>query len=400
MNGLARRQLLLRTSFKIGGATGAFPDQAGRRGTVKPVLVARASRHVAIQRRVSGTYPGVPVFLKAVLTRATVVACVSAAVLAAALLGGCGGSASGGAVGDAGTPGVGFAAARGCPAHVRLSLVARRSVGSGAGALAVEGATVWVARPQADSITRVTATGTTAVPVDASPISLAVGYGKLWVAERDANAIAMIDTRTLVRKRGASVPVPVGVVANRLGVWALSLDAGALYPLSPTDGGAGEPIYAPVSDPSEMVASGEELWILGAGNSGLSPVNAKLGRIVRAGFALPGRPLSGLSAAGNSIWLGEPGRHALLRVDAATGAVQELPAPDGIQPTATADGECGVWVAESSGELALVDPATGAALGPPLRVGRSIAALAVSGSSVWATDPLDGTVVRVDAKSQ
>jgi streptogramin lyase len=336
---------------------------------------------------------------RTLLMRPTVVACVSAAILAAALLGGCGASAPRAAVGDAGTRGVGFAVARGCPAHVRLSLVAKRNVGSGADALAVDGATVWVARPQADSIARVTATGTTAIRVGASPISLAAGYGKLWVAERDTNAIAMIDTHTLVRKRGASVPVPVDVVANRLGVWALSLDAGAVYPLSPTDGGAGEPIYAPVSDPSEMVASGEELWILGAGNSGLSPVNAKLGRIVRAGFALPGRPLSGLSAAGKSIWLGEPGRHALLRVDAATGAVQELPAPDGIQPTATADGTCGVWVADSSGELAIVDPATGAALGPPLRVGRSIAALAVSGSGVWATDPLDGTLIEVQARA-
>ncbi len=334
---------------------------------------------------------------------ATIVALVSAVALAAtlgALLAGCGGDAPSGIAPSASVTGVGFAAAPGCPAHVRLSLVEKRRVGSGADALTVDGETVWVARPQADSIDRVTATATTAVPVGASPIALAVGYGKLWVAERDANAIAMIDTRTLARKRGASVPVPVSVVANRLGVWALSLDAGAIYSLRPTDGGGGEPIYAPVSDPSEMVASGEELWLLGAGNSGLSPVNAKLGRIVRAGFALPGRPLSGMSASGNSIWLGEPNRHALLRVDAATGAVQELPAPDGIPPTATAVAACGVWVADSLGELALVDPATGAALGPPMRVGRSIAALAVSGSGVWATDPLDGTVVQVNAKSQ
>jgi len=37
----------LRTGFKIGGAVGACMDQAGRRGTVKHVLVARVSRHVA-----------------------------------------------------------------------------------------------------------------------------------------------------------------------------------------------------------------------------------------------------------------------------------------------------------------------------------------------------------------
>jgi hypothetical protein len=90
---------VLRTSFKIGGASGASLDQAGRRWpkrgcepkasvsrlrSVKLVLVARASRHVAIQRRVSGAHPGVPVFLKAVL-RSTLAGLVSLCALAGAL---------------------------------------------------------------------------------------------------------------------------------------------------------------------------------------------------------------------------------------------------------------------------------------------------------------------------
>ena len=44
-----------------------FMDQAGRRGMAKRVLVARASRHVAIQRSVQGRIPGVPIFLIGVL---------------------------------------------------------------------------------------------------------------------------------------------------------------------------------------------------------------------------------------------------------------------------------------------------------------------------------------------
>jgi hypothetical protein len=320
------------------------------------------------------------------------------AVLLAALVGGCGGNASGGTASSAGKTNVGFTAARGCPAHVQLIAAATRHVGVGANALAVAGANVWVASPQASTVTRVTPTSTTTMRVGASPVSLAVGFGKLWIAERDANRIATIDTRTLALRQGATLPVPVSVVTGPWGVWALSLDAGAVYPLDPATGGAGEAIYAPVSDPSEMVASGEDLWILGAGDSGLSPINAKLGRIVRAGFGLPGRPLSGLSAAGTALWLGEPNRHALLRVDAPTDAVQELPAPDSIQPAATAVAACGVWVADAAGELAFVDPATAAPLGPAIHVGRSIAALAPSGSGVWATDPLDGTLVRIEAR--
>jgi hypothetical protein len=49
---------------------------------VKPVLVARASRHVAIQRRVPGAHPGVPVFLKAVLRLACALGLAGALALA------------------------------------------------------------------------------------------------------------------------------------------------------------------------------------------------------------------------------------------------------------------------------------------------------------------------------
>ena len=52
----------LRTCFKIGGATGTCMDQAGRCGTAQRMLVARASRHVPIQRSVPGAHPGVPIF--------------------------------------------------------------------------------------------------------------------------------------------------------------------------------------------------------------------------------------------------------------------------------------------------------------------------------------------------
>jgi hypothetical protein len=318
-----------------------------------------------------------------------------------ALLAGCGAGASshGSRAALSSSAAIAGTADVGCPAHVRLTATARKGIGIGAGPLALAGDAVWVARPQAGTITRVSSAGSYVLHVGGAPVSLAVGFGKLWVAERDASRIVTIDLRTLAQSASAGLPVPVSVVAGQFGVWALSLDAGAVYPLNPAKGGAGELIYAPVADPSEMVLAGEDLWILGAGDHGLSPVNAKLGRIVRAGFALPGRLLSGLSAAAGTIWLGEPAKRSLLRVDGPTGAVQELPAPDRIQPTATAVGSCGIWVADAAGELALADPQTAAPLGLPIHVGHSIAALAPSGAGVWVTDPADGALVRVEART-
>jgi hypothetical protein len=277
---------------------------------------------------------------------------------------------------------------------VRLAAGPVRSVGRGAGPLALDGSSLWVARPQAGTVTRVTSTGLSVLRSGGWPISLVSGFGKVWVALRNADRVAGFSTRTLAPVRGASVPVPVSVVTGAGQVWALSLDNEAVYPLAPASGAKGSPIYSPVAAPSQMIMSGDELWVLGAHNGGFSPINIRLGRIVRTGFDVPGRPLSGLSGRGRVLWMSEPRRRDLLRIDAGSAAVQELPAPYGLPVAATATGDCGLWVASSSGTLTLAGQ-TGAPLAPPIRVGRSVAALASSGNGVWASDPVDGTVVYV-----
>jgi streptogramin lyase len=317
-------------------------------------------------------------------------------MLTAALLAGCGGSGSRGPARASGAPSALSAA---CPRKVRLVVQERESVGAGAGPLAVEGSTAWVARPQAGDIVRVEGSARSVAQLGGAPISLAAAAGKLWVAERDGDRVVSLDGRTLQKDTTTEVPVPVSVVAGPLGVWALSIDTDSLYHLDASSGASAAPFDSPVLSPVEMVAAGEELWVLGAGEQGLSPFNAQLGRIVRAGFNRPHQSLSGLSASAGTIWLGEPSARSLLQVDAGTAAVRRLAAPDGISPTATATGACGLWLADASGDLALVDASTAAPLGPAIHVGRSVAALAASGTGVWVTDPLDGTLLHVTAEA-
>ena len=175
----------------------------------------------------------------------------------------------------------------------------------------------------------------------------------------------------------------MSVVAGTAEMWALSVDDAAVYPVGPTPGVLGSPVYSPVTGPSEMVLVGADMWVLG-GKGGLSPVNVALGRIVQTGVSLPGRSLGGLSGSGGALWLGEPGRAELVRLDVNNVSAREFAAPDGLRPSSTAVGRCGVWVAEGSGKLALINPATDVAIGPAIKVGRSIASLAPSGTGVWA----------------
>ena len=268
-------------------------------------------------------------------------------------------------------------------------------MGVGVGALALEGSTVWAARGQAGTLTAVTGSRRTVLRVGGAPVSLAFAFGKIWVALRDANRIASVDPLTMAEVDGPSFFAPVKVVAAASRIWVLSLDSNSLYPVDPTARVVGEPIYAPVGNSVDMVLAGEELWVLGAAEGGVSPVNAGLERVVRSGFDLPGRLLSGLSGSADTLWLGEPGRHSLLRVATNSIAVSELPAPDGLRVISTAVGACGVWAAGQRGALAIVDPRTGRALSSPVHVGRSIAALAPLGEGVWVSDPADGSIVHV-----
>jgi hypothetical protein len=280
---------------------------------------------------------------------------------------------------------------------MRLRARAPVHVGRGAGPLAVQAGAVWVARPEAGTVTRLGAGGQRVVRVGSTPVSLALGFGKLWVALRDVGLIDTVNLRTLAARSATSVPTPVRVFAGHGLLWVLSLDNAALYPVNPANLGQGAPIEAPDFAPVDMAPSGNELWLLSARDSSLGPVNFTLGRILRAGFALPGRALSGLSSGDGLLWAGEPTRRELLRVDATTVAVRELPAPFGMRPVATAVGACGVWVGGESGTVALIDPNTGAPLAPAVRIGASVGALAASGTGVWVSDPLDGTVSRVSA---
>lgn len=301
-------------------------------------------------------------------------------------------------------PGPGAAAAAfpgaQCPKSVRLSATPPVSVGSGVGPLAVDGDTVYAGRPAADSVVRVSGGTPTAAHLRGAPVSLAVGYGRLWVALRDAGRVVGLDPETLAAtKAHTTMLTPVSVAAGPGGVWALSLDEAAVWRLSPVTGGVESEVDSPVSAPTSMVMTGQELWIMGAANGGVSPVNAAVARVTRVGFDLTGRSVAGLSTYGPTMWLSEPGRHDLVRVVLSDIAVTELPAPGGMSPIATAAAACGVWVADASGTVAYISTDTGMPLAAPLRVGRSVASLAASGSSVWVSDPVDGRLIRISAES-
>ena len=61
-------------------------------------------------------------------------------------------------------------------------------------------------------------------------------------------------------------------------------------------------------------------------------------------------------------------------------------------------GEGAVWAmnATTDDSVLRIDPATGQAMGSPVRVGRTPTAVAAGAGAVWVTSGRDGTVTRID----
>ena len=83
--------------------------------------------------------------------------------------------------------------APGCAQVMSLSAGAPVRVGKGAGAILADAGVVWVARAQAGTVTRITAGGRSVVDLGGAPVSLAAGFGQVWVALRDGNRVAALD---------------------------------------------------------------------------------------------------------------------------------------------------------------------------------------------------------------
>jgi hypothetical protein len=317
--------------------------------------------------------------------------CLLACVAAALVLGGCGGGSAQRAA---------TAARSTCPPAMAPRLVERVSVGSGVVALAVSGETLWAARPAAGEVIPIGIVhgrvgAAPALRIGGAPISLAAGFGALYVADRDRGRVLRISerTRTIVRRIAIETPIKVVVSGGQIAV--ISLDDGELTPLDPYTFGAFPALAIPAIVPADAAFDGAELWILGAADHSLTPYDVGRAGFVREGLRLPTRVVGAVTAGQGAVWVALPTAHGVARLEPATRVVTVLRASRGFSPTAIAVGDCAIWVGDRDGRVQRLDAASGKPVGRPLRIGRSLAALAVDRDGVWASDPRGGTVVRV-----
>ena len=268
------------------------------------------------------------------------------------------------------------------------------------------------------------------VPVGDGPASLAVGGGKVWVVNRDAQTISMIDARSRALLRTFAVgAITADVAASGRSVWVggsesvvlqLDPDRGTVVqtvaapPLTPP------PARPPLEDAGGVAVDGGTVWYL-SGNATLSRIGARSGTVVArirphglprfleylavgegvvwvSAFAsAQGGVLSGIDRRTNSVvhrvvlpavgpvaagfgqvWLAGG---AVWVIDAKTGAlVGTVAVPGGADDVAIGEGS--VWVASAEGSVSRIDPTFGTVI-ETIRVGGRPQGIAVGAGAVW-----------------
>jgi YVTN family beta-propeller protein len=190
----------------------------------------------------------------------------------------------------------------------------RIRVGAGACFLAADAHALWIANYKGGLI-RVTPRGRVKrIAVGATPDSVLVAYGRVWVTTWGAGKLAVVDPRTLKVVRRISVgSKPAGLAARNGAVWVgFSRDTTAIARVSPGTYRVAR-IDVGVPEPRGFVAGTKDLWI--QANTGDLVQFDPVARRVLAHLEV-GRTLAqGAVAPDGTIWVPDKEQNIVYRVD-------------------------------------------------------------------------------------
>jgi hypothetical protein len=191
------------------------------------------------------------------------------------------------------------------------------------------------------------------------------GFGAVWAAGFNFNAVYRIDTATHQVSRLASGPSsdegPNDVAVTATGVWVANHHSGTIAELDPVTGSIvrSVPIVAPgPGGLQHLLADGSDLWLSVAADNTLLRIDPTTGSIVQR-VTVPGGTCGGLAADTTHIWItaGECGSERLSAIQRQTGQVTAI-ALAGI-PVDVASAFGSIWVTTiSPPRLLRLDPAT------------------------------------------
>jgi virginiamycin B lyase len=154
--------------------------------------------------------------------------------------------------------------------------------------------------------------------------------------------------------------------------------------------------------PDWMAATSDAVWVTSSNLNHVVRLDAKSNH---PGIIVPvAEPCAGLAVAFGSLWIPSCGEHAVIRVNAETGAPQaKILAAPADSEGGIASGAGSIWIvtskqnelARNGSELTRIDPATNAVIAHIRLPAGSFNPIFAEGS-IWVSSNTSGTLVRVD----
>lgn len=249
------------------------------------------------------------------------------------------------------------------------------------------------------------------------PGPVAAGNGSVWVGNIGDSTVTQIHGDTREAEFPASAQRPVDLAVTRHALWIANSSDFATQP--PTGGGTvvrqaldtgglETTTLGPPRTPDEMstfVASdGRTIWAANANSNIVAKLDPATGRIL---MRVSGLTSGGLAAGDGAVWVPQPKKDLVVRLNIRTGKV-EARIPVSGDPSRVAVGEGGVWVITTGAHSAVwrIDPQsneTVSVIPVPLKARR----IATGEGYVWVTSGRDdpetvrrpGVLSKIDPSS-
>jgi YVTN family beta-propeller protein len=231
------------------------------------------------------------------------------------------------------------------------------------------------------------------VPTGVRPSSVAGGAGSIWVANLDDRTLSRIDPKTQSVQRTLPLDAtPTGIASGSGAIWVANGLLGTVSRVDPSIDDVTETIDVTERSSSGAVAVGEGFVWAVYGNSVLGKIDPRGNQLLTTGVV--GASPSAIAEGERSVWVANSGDNTVSRILPETaGAVG--PTTVGRQPSGIAVGEGAVWVADRGDDLVTrIDASSGSAT--TISVGRAPFGIAVGVGAVWVANSDDGTVSRID----
>jgi len=194
------------------------------------------------------------------------------------------------------------------------------------------------------------------VPVPGEPGPIALGGGRVWLADQDGKGIGAVNAEGADLYRAGLPPQAPGLrlAWGAHGLWVAIADAASIRRVDPRTLAAGDPIRVG-RGPAGVTVAGGFVWVANSRSGNVSKVDPTLLTVVDS-IEVGGHP-GGIDAGTSAVWVANREDDTVSKIDLESGEVEGDPIEVGPEPGAVAVGGDAVWVANNGdGTVIRIEP--------------------------------------------